>query len=127
MRPDQQRIHDQARERAQEMARLKDEGQSLEAIGKAFGVTRERVRQILVEEARRRGRPFRAANARTPRFCEGGCGKEIAKANISGYCKECKPTRHGRDWTTRAVEKGIYRNYNPSTGEWFSARRRWRS
>jgi excisionase family DNA binding protein len=102
-------------ERVQTLARMRDEGMTLQQVGDAFGVSRERVRQILDVEAERRGRPFPHAGPHARR-CS-GCGKKIARVNTTGFCKECRP-RRPRDWTMRAVERGIYRRYSPSQEIW---------
>jgi hypothetical protein len=102
------------RKRTLAIARMRDEGKTLAEIGKAFGLTRDRVRQLLVEETERRDRPFEYALQ--SRRCA-GCGRKIAKQNKSGFCFKCKP-RRPTDWATRTVERGIYRHYSRSAGEY---------
>ena len=45
---------DQARDRLAEMAALREEGKTLEHIAKSYGITRQRVHQLMVK-ARRYG------------------------------------------------------------------------
>jgi hypothetical protein len=56
-------LQDRARHRAEYASRLYQDGWTLSRVGKLFGVTRERVRQILCWHIRAEAREFRGSQA----------------------------------------------------------------
>lgn len=48
--------HDKAKQRATDIFRKRNIGMTFEAIGKEYGISRDRVRQIYLKECRRRER-----------------------------------------------------------------------
>lgn len=118
-------------ERQNDMIELRRSGESLQAIGDIYGITRERVRQILSK-----------TDAHPQIFCV-GCGRLLENVKTKKWCHDCThcrvcgrktipkfwgdpcyhATHHpdysliGRD-TTRKVETGIFRRWNPNKGGW---------
>lgn len=91
--------YNERRHRYEEMQRLRQEGRTLEQIAEVFGLTRERVRQVLVREPRRSGRPPKnrtPERERSPSSPDTTCPRESPPRATKGARRRIRPRRRSR-------------------------------
>lgn len=112
------------------IAKMRRDGASLQAIGDRYGVSRERIRQIVVEnypEVTRAVADGREEYSRQLRICP-DCGG--TKAVSAQRCRPCR-VRHDTKWTQQQIVAAMqeyHRRYGktPSCTEWNPSLARWR-
>jgi hypothetical protein len=113
------------------IARMRREGHSLRSIGDRYGVTRERIRQIVADnypEVPKEMAHYREEQSRWKRVCP-ECGGP--KAPASKQCKQCLISQTTK-WTPDAIVEAMQeyqRRYGktPSCTEWNPSLARWRN